>query len=68
VVVKCNRQQRRAFFFAVRLFNCKAGQGVVALAECNRMGLEVLVLRVVIGLKGGWGCHYDKAVVGYLCR
>ena len=54
------------FPFAGRLFNCKAGHGIVVLAACNRMGLEVFVLRVVIG--GGEECHYDRAVVGYLCR
>lgn len=27
---------------------------IVPLDECNRMGLEVFVLRVLIGLKVGW--------------
>ena len=53
--MKCNRGQWRAFFFPVRMFNCKTGQGIVPLAECNRMGLEVFVLRDLFGLTAGMG-------------
>jgi hypothetical protein len=39
----------------------------MALAERNRMGLEVFMLRVVIGVEEGGVYQNDEAVVGYLC-